>query len=126
MPVLQGYDVSDYLAHLRDYGDRLREGMWIGVGSVCKRNAKIEAVEAVVGSIHRARPDLRLHGFGVKLTALESSVVRESLYSADSMAWSKAAREEGRNGNCWTEAQAYAERIEQQTVRQRDFQSVLY
>src|SRR5690606_34495854 len=46
--------------------------------------------------------------FGVKLTALQSPLVRRLLYSADSMAWSYAARREGRNGNDWREAVVFA------------------
>ena len=35
---------------------------------------------------------MRLHGFGIKLTALSSVTVRSLLYSSDSMAWSFAGR----------------------------------
>ncbi len=126
MPVLQGYWPAEYLAHLDQYGDRLASGAWVGVGSVCKRNARIEDIEQVLVTIHRARPDLRLHGFGVKTTALASSLVRESLYSADSMAWSRAARYEGRDQHDWREARDFAARIEAQDVRARSFQGRLF
>jgi len=125
MPVLQGHAPVQYVRHLRDYGNRLQEGQWVGVGSVCKRNARIDGIESVLVAIEQARPDLRLHGFGVKLTALASSVVRDRLYSADSMAWSAAARRQGRDRNDWREARAFAERIESQAVRQRSAQSTL-
>lgn len=92
LPVLQGYWPDEYLEHLQMYGGRLHPGQWVGVGSVCKRNADVDATEQVLKAIHTARPDLRLHGFGLKITALESSVVRGCLFSADSMAWSDAAR----------------------------------
>lgn len=111
MPVLQGFAPSDYVAHIEAYGDRLAPGMWVGVGSVCKRNGAPEQIVEVLAAIHRARPDLRLHGFGVKTTALLHSGVRALLYSADSMAWSFAARKQGRNANCWTEAAAFAARV---------------
>lgn len=111
MPVLQGYAPADYVKHLGDYGDRLGPGMWVGVGSVCKRNGSPEQVLAVLAAIKARRPDLRLHGFGVKLTSLEHPGVREFLFSADSMAWSFSARKQGRNGNCWTEARAFVEKI---------------
>jgi hypothetical protein len=42
----------------------------------------------------------------VKTTALSSSLVAELLHTADSMAWSYAARREDRNQNDWREAQA--------------------
>lgn len=111
MPVLQGYTPEEYVSHLRDYGDRLKPGMWVGVGSVCKRNGQPEQVLAVVSAIAAERPDLKLHGFGVKKTSLLHGGVRELLYSADSMAWSFAARKNGRNSNDWREAQSFASAI---------------
>jgi len=111
MPVLQGYSAGEYIAHIRQYGNRLKPGMWVGVGSVCKRNANPMSIFMVLSAINHFRPDLRLHGFGVKLTALEWPEIREMLYSADSTAWSAAARHEGRNQNDWREAAAYAARI---------------
>ncbi|TPN11692.1 hypothetical protein [Mesorhizobium sp. B2-1-2] len=111
MLVLQGYAPYDYVRHIEMYGDRLTPGMWVGVGSVCKRNGDPEAIVEVLTAIHRARPDLLLHGFGVKATALMHSAVRALLYSADSMAWSYAARRQGRDGNSWHEAKAFAMRV---------------
>lgn len=111
LPVLQGYDPQDYVRHIKAYGDRLKPGMWVGVGSVCKRNGTPERIVEVLAAINLARPDLRLHGFGIKSTSLMHPGVREYLYSADSMAWSFAARKEGRNANCWREAHAFAERV---------------
>ncbi len=111
MPVLQGYAPADYVEHLRQYGDRLSHGAWVGVGSVCKRNGDPAAIEAVLLAIKRERPDLRLHGFGVKTTALGSRLVRDLLHTADSMAWSFAARRQGRNANDVREAQRFAAAI---------------
>jgi hypothetical protein len=106
--------------HLRAYSDRLKFGMWVGVGSVCKRNGAPEQIAAVLHAIKSVRPDLRLHGFGVKQTALTHPGVREYLYSADSMAWSFAARKQGRSANDWREAQAFSGRIA--NVLQAEFQ----
>jgi hypothetical protein len=111
LPVLQGYAPEDYVRHIEMYGDRLKPGMWVGVGSVCKRNGDPRAIERVLFGIKQARPDLRLHGFGVKTTALSSPLVTELLHTADSMAWSFAARREGRNPNDWREAKAWTDRI---------------
>lgn len=111
MPVLQGYAPQEYVDHVRQYGARLAPGAWVGVGSVCKRNASAAAIEAVLLAIKCERPDLRLHGFGIKTTSLRSEVVRDLLDTADSMAWSFAARKQGRNGNDWREAQAFARKI---------------
>lgn len=126
LPVLQGFWPDEYLRHLDQYGDLLEEGQWVGVGSVCKRNADVEEIEQVLVAIHRARSDLRLHGFGVKLTALKSSLVRECLWSADSMAWSYAARREGGDANDWREARKFADKIEGQKVRRRYFQARMF
>ena len=94
MPVLQGYTPQSYLDHLRMYGDRLVYGAYVGVGSVCKRNASPSSIVQVLKAIKAERPDLKLHGFGVKTTALAWQEVRDNLESADSMAWSFAARYE--------------------------------
>ena len=111
LPVLQGYAPEDYARHARAYGDRLKSGMWVGVGSVCKRNGRPEQVAAVLAAIKAIRPDLLLHGFGVKTTSLLNALVRALLATADSMAWSFAARKQGRNANDWREAAAFVERV---------------
>jgi hypothetical protein len=117
MPVLQGYKPNDYVHHLEMYGSRLAKGAWVGVGSICKRNGNRHAIESVLLAIHQARPDLRLHGFGLKVTALRSGIVDQLLYSADSMAWSLQARMKGKDengkgrGNDWREAKRFTERI---------------
>lgn len=107
MPVLQGWTPDDYVAHLHAYDDRLLPGMWVGVGSVCKRQGDPALILAVLSAIKKVRPDLRLHGFGVKRTALKDPRVTALLFSADSMAWSFAARYEGRDANSLAEAQAF-------------------
>ena len=117
IPVLQGYAPDDYVNHIRQYGDRLKFGMWVGVGSVCKRNGDPSAIEDVLLKIKRERPDLRLHGFGIKTTALRSGVVRDCLHTADSMAWSYAARMEGRDANSVFEAIAFSARIDTMPVQ---------
>jgi hypothetical protein len=111
MPVLQGYDPADYARHVEAYGDRLAPGAWVGVGSVCKRNGSPVDVAHVLNAVHRVRPDLRLHGFGLKKTAILDGTVRALLHSADSMAWSFHARKNGRSANDWREAWAFAEDV---------------
>lgn len=110
MPVLQGYAPADYVRHALAYGDRLKPGMWVGVGSVCKRNSVPERIAEVLRGLTRF--GFLLHGFGVKLTALLNSEVRDLLATADSMAWSYAARKAGRSPNSWKEAAAFVSRIE--------------
>lgn len=112
LPVLQGFDPLEYVDHIRAYGDRLRHRAWVGVGSVCKRNGNPAAILAVLGAIKGERPDLRLHGFGLKRTALAAPAVRALLFSADSMAWSYAARRQGRDQNSRLEAERFRLEVE--------------
>lgn len=124
LPVLQGFDPRDYVSHIRQYGDRLTPGMWVGVGSVCKRNGDPNAIYRVLRAIKDERPDLRLHGFGLKSTALSSPHITDLLHTADSMAWSFSARKQGRNGNCWTEAMRFTENINNRIFFQPPQQSL--
>lgn len=111
LPVIQGFSPTDYARHVSDYGDRLTQGMWVGVGSVCKRQGDPRSIIAVLQAIRSVRPDLQLHGFGVKKTSLLHPGVREYLYSADSMAWSFAARKQGRSPNDWREAALFSKAV---------------
>jgi hypothetical protein len=112
LPVLQGYAPDDYVRHVHAYGARIGLGAWVGVGSICKRNGDPRTIESVLLAIKSVRPDLQLHGFGLKTTALRSSLVFELLATADSMAWSFSARRKGRNANYWREAKRWMARIE--------------
>lgn len=112
MPVLQGYSPIEYVRHIREYGDLLPYGAWCGVGSVCKRNGSPVAIRDVLYAIKCNRPDLRLHGFGLKRTAISNLWIRDALYSADSMAWSFAARKDGTSANDWRAAARFTRQIE--------------
>lgn len=116
MPVLQGYAPSDYTAHLAQYGPRLASGAYVGVGSVCKRNTKPYEVLAVLDAIKTVRSDLLLHGFGLKISSLQMPQIRDLLYSADSMAWSLAARGQRRQ-NDWRMAAEFATQLQGRAAR---------
>lgn len=117
MPVLQGFQPEDYVRHIHLYGDRLKPGQLVGVGSICKRNTHPGTIAAVLRSIKQARQDLALHGFGVKISSLADARVRDLLHSADSLAWSLAERYEGRSANNWRAAVRFANRIKRQAVQ---------
>jgi len=127
MPVLQGYEPTDYVEHINMYGNLLKFGQWVGVGSVCKRNANPSVIIKVLYDIKRARPDLKLHGFGLKITALKNGTIRNMLYSADSMAWSYHARKNGRNANDYREAVRFVDRVRSSinTIYQTSFYDYL-
>lgn len=112
MPVLQGYLPQEYADCLKMYGSRLAYGMRVGVGSVCKRNSNPLRIVTVLETIKEVRPDLRLHGFGIKTTALANNYILSLLYSADSMAWSYRARRNGGNRNGLKEAQRFVAEID--------------
>lgn len=87
-PVLQGWTVEDYARHREMYavaGVDLRTEKIVGIGSVCRRNKTRE-----IWQIAEAHRDLKMHGFGVKLPAVE--VAAGYFTSTDSMAWSFDAR----------------------------------
>lgn len=113
MPVIQGFAPAQYIECIKAYEAEglLPQGAYVGVGSVCKRNGDPAAVLEVLETIKAYRPDLRIHGFGLKVTALEVKEIRALLESSDSMAWSLAAKKQGRDQNCWKEAAAYEARV---------------
>jgi len=91
IPVLQGWTVSDYLRCADAYqhaGIDLGTEPLVGLGSVCRRQATTH-IELIITAL-RARGITRLHGFGVKISGLTRC--GPLLASADSLAWSYAAR----------------------------------
>lgn len=90
MPVIQGWEQDDYLQHVEDYalaGVDLATLPIVGLGSICRRQGTAMA-EGLIREIHAM--GIKVHGFGFKLTGLAR--VGSCLASADSMAWSFAAR----------------------------------
>lgn len=92
MPTLQGWEPDEYLNHLEMYGERLKPGVWVGVGSLVPKSSTPEEIEKILWAIKSRRPDLQLHGWGIKKRALASEWVWNLLYSADSQAGSLDAR----------------------------------
>ena len=115
MPVIQGWLPSEYAQHTRDLSPHLPDGTWVGVGSVCKRQKVKGIMSRILTSILDVRPDLRLHGFGVKATALQLADVASRFYSVDSMAWSYAGRFKDHRANDVSMALEWAQRIEGMT-----------
>ena len=90
IPVLQGWDLGDYVACLEGYRDEgldLTTEPVVGLGSVCRRQGT-PMIAAIVSEL--AGYGLALHGFGIKTTGL--TAYARQLVSADSMAWSYSAR----------------------------------
>lgn len=99
VPVLQGWQHDDYLRHVEMYdraGVDLPALPIVGLGSVCRRQHTGE-VEWLIRQL-ASDYGLRLHGFGFKTLGLER--VADALTSADSMAWSLAARHDDAMPGC--------------------------
>lgn len=95
-PVLQGWDTSEYIAHLRLYKKaNVNINQLFGVGSICSRNGKPGIIKDILSSIKNEDSRIALHGFGIKTGSL--ALCSNLLWSADSMAWSFT----GRNTKPW-------------------------
>ena len=91
IPVLQGWTIPDYLHCIGLYeraGIDLTSEPLVGLGSVCRRQATTETA-VLIATLH-THGIRRLHGFGFKTCGLARC--GHLLISADSMAWSFAAR----------------------------------
>lgn len=89
IPVLQGWEVDDYLTHTAQYlaaGIDLTHEPVVGLGSVCRRTGT-HAVDEIITVLHGM--GIRLHAFGVHRSVLARCGYL--LRSADSMAWSRSA-----------------------------------
>lgn len=92
-PVLQGWSSADFINHVQMYKKAgVDMGQLFGVGSVCSRNGHDLAIKNILRAIRKTEPGIRLHGFGLKTTALHNGNVVSMLESADSMAWSSRGR----------------------------------
>lgn len=91
VPVLQGWHHDDYLNHAYLYqrygGIDLATLPLVGIGSVCRRQHTGMA-EDLIRELHGM--GIKVHGFGFKLDGLRRTA--RYLESADSLAWSFAAR----------------------------------
>lgn len=90
IPVLQGWQIDDYLRHIEMYeakGVNCSELGTVGLGSICRRQGTTEILNLI--KILHAR-QINIHAFGVKTEGLR--YYGQYLQSADSMAWSAGAR----------------------------------
>lgn len=89
-PVVQGWEVADYLRHVDMYAaagfDLMAEPI-VGVGSVCRRQGTHEGAEIMRAL---AATGIKIHAFGIKTQGL--AIYGDRISSADSMAWSYVAR----------------------------------
>ena len=91
VPVLQGWQPTDYLRHVDMYqasGFSLSAEPVVGIGSVCRR----QNVQPVLDIIQKLASNggVKIHAFGFKKTGIRA--VGQYLASSDSLAWSFEAR----------------------------------
>lgn len=122
IPVLQGQrpgDHADHAAMYADAGVNLAAAHRVGVGSICRLDELDGLVERIAHLEDLAAAGLKLHGFGIKTSALP--LIGHLLASADSMAWSLNARKNntrlpgcdhaGDCRNCYRYAVRWRERV---------------
>lgn len=121
MPVIQGRRPEDYLRSWEGIAHLVRPGQVIGVGSLCRRSVGgAEGLVAVVDRLDRTLPDgVRLHGFGVKGTALSLlASFGTRVASIDSQAYGIAARREAHAARRSKTERSVAAHMQRWTARQ--------
>jgi hypothetical protein len=101
MPVLQGWEAEDYIAHMEMYkarGHDLTRQKIVGVGSVCRRQGTEEGAN-IIRTVYQL--GVKIHAFGFKTDGLMRIV--DLIESSDSLAWSYGAyKGKERLGRCKT------------------------
>lgn len=126
VPTVHWWTVSDYVRHAQElrplicemkayYGDQ--RAFRVGIGTLCKR-ASVAMVYEVVNAVAHELPDIGLHLWGVKLTALKSKLALPGVVSVDSAAWDLGGTAAG--PAAWVEAKRLG-----MTQRQYTFQVML-
>lgn len=84
--VIQGKDTSDYLKCIEMFEDHNLITPYIGIGTLCGRSAN-EVIKKVVKTVREQLPNKKIHGFGIKKSALKIGEIFRKLDSADSQAY---------------------------------------
>jgi hypothetical protein len=84
--VLQGWERDDYIRCIERFEDAGLLTDYLGIGSVCRRNAGDEITQ-IVTAIREQLPNRKLHAFGVKTSVLKNRRALNALDSADSLAY---------------------------------------
>ena len=87
LPAIQGTWPHEYADHVKQYGKLLPQGCWVCVGSIVPHSSNYPRLVATFRAIKEVRPDLRIHGLGLKIAAIKQQRVRDFLYTADSCGW---------------------------------------
>lgn len=95
MGTIQGWLPHEYIGHIDFLKEHGQLKPYMGVGSVCRRNAEKEIIK-ILKTIRKNLPSwVKLHGFGIKISLLKFREVYDLLDNCDSMAWSFQGRKQG-------------------------------
>lgn len=90
--VVQGWSLDDYLYCLDEFRSAGLIRNYMAIGSICRRG-QLNTISKIITTLRQELPGwVKLHGFGLKITALENKAVWDSLYSIDTGAWDYNAR----------------------------------
>lgn len=88
LPVIQGWEVADYLycVELMKQYQLIKPVM--GIGSICRRGKQAPIVE-IIRHISEGLPGIKFHAFGVKINTLRynNGEILNYLHSIDTAAW---------------------------------------
>lgn len=95
VPVLQGWEVEDYLFCIdlfREHGLVGNGFDYIAIGSLCRKNTTTQIKKIILTIRKELKDSIKLHCFGTKISVLNDLAVWKAVYSVDSMAWDFNAR----------------------------------
>ena len=85
MPVLQGYDLEEYLSCLDLYKDVGIIEDILAIGSMCRRT-DIKTIEKIIRSIKKEYNG-KIHLFGLTMNALKSKYIVDNTFSCDTIGY---------------------------------------
>lgn len=92
VPVLQGWHPRDYIDCLDLFRDAGLIKGYMAIGSICRRG-QVGQIERIITALRQELPGhVKLHGFGLKYTALRERSIWQYLHSVDTGAWDYEAR----------------------------------
>lgn len=92
IPVLQGWEVEDFLFCLDLFKEHALISDYMAIGSLCRRNAVTDIRKIILTVREELKDSIKIHCFGTKISVLKDLAVWRAVYSVDSAAWDFDAR----------------------------------
>ena len=92
IPVVQGYDVKEYLLCIKELVNKkiVQNGDYIGIGSLAKRRTvkePREIIKSIYQFLTKKKISVKLHCFGLNLNIIKDESIFNIIKSIDSLAW---------------------------------------